>query len=48
MNIINAITDSTEDPIFFLSNIVVLAMILICLIALTIISISNCKDKDKK
>lgn len=48
MNIINAITDSTEDPIFFLSNIVVIAIILICLIAITIISKSNCKDKDKK
>lgn len=48
MDIINAITASTEDPIFFLSNIVVLAMILICLIAITIISKSNCKDKDKK
>lgn len=48
MNIINVITDSTEDPIFFLSNIVALAMGLICLIALTIISISNCKDNNKK
>lgn len=48
MNIINAIIDSTEDPIFFLSNIVVLAMILICLIAITIISKSNCKDNNKK
>lgn len=48
MNIINAIIDSTEDPIFSLSNIVVLAMILICLIAITIISKSNCKDNNKK
>lgn len=48
MNIIHAITDSTEDPIFFLSNMVVIAIILICLIAITIISKSNYKDKDKK
>lgn len=48
MSIINAITDSTEDPIFFVSNIVLIAIILICLIALTIISKSNCKDNDKK
>lgn len=48
MNIINAIIDSTEDPIFFLSNIVVLAMILICLIAITIISKEDCKDNNKK
>lgn len=48
MNIIHAITDSTEDPIFFLSNMVVIAIILICLIAITIISKSNCKDNNKK
>lgn len=48
MNIINAITDSTEDMLVFVSNMVGLAMILICLIAITIISIENCKDNDKK
>lgn len=48
MSIINAITDSTEDTIFFVSNIVLIAIILICLIALTIISKSNCKDNNKK
>lgn len=48
MNIINAIIDSTEDPIFFLSNIVVIAIILLCLIAITKISKDNCKNNNKK
>lgn len=48
MNIINAIIDSTEDPIFFLSNIVLIAIILMCLIAITIISKEDCKDNNKK
>lgn len=48
MSIINAIINSTKDSIFFVSNIVLIAIILICLIALTIISKSNCKDNDKK
>lgn len=48
MNIINAIIDSTEDPIFSLSNIVLIAIILMCLIAITIISKEDCKDNNKK
>lgn len=48
MHIINAITDSTKDPIFFLSNIVLIAIILIGLIAITIISKRDCKDNNKK
>ena len=48
MSIINAIIDSTENPIFFLSNIVLIAIILMCLIAITIISKEDCKDNNKK
>lgn len=48
MNIINAIIDSTEDPIFFLSNIVLITIILMCLFAITIISKEDCKDNNKK
>lgn len=48
MNIINAIIDSTEDPIFSLSNIVLIAIILMCLIAITIISKEDCKNNNKK
>lgn len=48
MRIINSITDSTKDPIFFLSNIVLIAIILIGLIAITIISKRDCKDNNKK
>lgn len=48
MSIINAITASTEDPIFFTSNIVLIAIILICLIGVTMNSKNSCKDNDKK
>lgn len=44
----NIITGSTENILFFISTIVVLAIIFICLIAITIISKSNCKDNNKK
>lgn len=48
MNIINAIIDSTKDSIFFLANIVLIAIMLMWLRAITIITKSNCKDNDKK
>lgn len=48
MSIINAITASTEDPIFFTSNIVLIAIILICLIGVTMNSKNSYKDNDKK
>lgn len=48
MNIINAIINSTKDSIFFLANIVLIAIMLMWLNAITIITKSNCKDNGKK